>query len=58
MGKSQSAVSWQKVESEEWRLLGELMTLSLSMNQRQENDNWSRKKGVEIKDVIVHLLVL
>lgn len=46
------------MESEEWRLLGELMTLSLSMNQRQENDNWSRKKGVEIKDVIVHLLVL
>lgn len=30
-----------------------------SMNQRQgENDNWSRKKGVEIKGVIVHLLVL
>lgn len=38
---------------------GQLMTLiSLSVNQRQEYDNWRRKKGVEIKEVIVHLLVL
>ena len=47
------------MESEEWRLLGQLMTLiSLSVNQRQEDDKWKRKKGVEIKDIIVHLLVL
>lgn len=59
MGKSHGVVNWQKVESEEWRLLGQLMTLiSLSVNQRQEDDKWKRKKGVEIKDVIVHLLVL
>lgn len=44
MGKSQSAVSWQKVESEEWRLLRGVNDAKSVYNQRQENDNWSRKK--------------